>query len=89
MPSRGPEGASISSQSHGTSDPTLTRADQVLGTPSYMAPEQHQGAPATAAADQYATAVMLWVALCGRPPFSGKVHELYQAKRGGRNRVES
>ncbi len=50
---------------------TLTEAGTVLGTPRYMAPEQHDGSTLTAAADQYAFSVALWESLCGEPPFSG------------------
>ena len=51
---------------------TQTEAGVVLGTPRYMAPEQHTGRELTSAADQYAFCVTLWEALCGTPPFSGK-----------------
>lgn len=54
------------------SDHELTTAGSVMGTPRYMAPEQHVGDVLTSAADQYAFCVALWEALCGQPPFAGK-----------------
>jgi tetratricopeptide (TPR) repeat protein len=50
-------------------DGDMTRDGQVLGTPLYMAPEQHAGEPATPRSDQYAFAVALWEAAAGRHPF--------------------
>jgi serine/threonine-protein kinase len=46
----------------------LTRSDQFLGTPAYMAPEQaeSQGAPVTAASDLYATGLIAFRLLVGR-----------------------
>ena len=42
----------------------------VVGTPRYMAPEQHVGRRDLGPAiDQYAFCVALWEALCGEPPF--------------------
>ena len=49
----------------------LTRTGAVMGTPAYMAPEQHAGARATAASDQFSFCVALWEALSGRRPFAG------------------
>ncbi|MFC7501782.1 serine/threonine-protein kinase, partial [Nocardioides sp. GCM10030258] len=42
-----------------------------VGTPSYMAPELHGGAKASASTDIYALGCLLWVALTGSPPFQG------------------
>ncbi|MBK8720444.1 MAG: serine/threonine protein kinase [Deltaproteobacteria bacterium] len=49
--------------SHRTSDGSL------VGTPAYMAPEQHAGREADARSDQYAFCVALWEALLGGRPF--------------------
>lgn len=64
-------------------DASLTRDPARLGTPSYMAPEQHDGQPATAASDQYAFCVSLWQALSGRKPFVGSRRAMVEAKRHG------
>lgn len=47
----------------------LTETGYVMGTPLYMAPEQHRAESLTPAADQYAFCVALWRALTGTPPF--------------------
>jgi serine/threonine-protein kinase len=43
--------------------------EPLLGTPSYIAPEVIQGAPATAASDLYALGVTGWTMLVGHTPF--------------------
>lgn len=48
---------------------TLTGAHRRVGTPSYMAPEQHQGQATGPATDQFAFCVALYRALYGEHPF--------------------
>ncbi len=59
----------------------LTRTGEILGTPTYMAPEHLRGGELTGAADLYAVAVMLYELLAGAPPFSsegGAIAVLYK-----------
>ncbi len=52
-------------------DVDVTLTGERVGTPRYMAPEQHIGGPVHAHADQYSFAASLWEALYGAPPFTG------------------
>ncbi len=47
----------------------VTATGQFIGTPTYLAPEQVAGQPATAATDLYSTGVLLFEMLAGGPPF--------------------
>ncbi|MBL4685037.1 MAG: serine/threonine protein kinase [Nannocystaceae bacterium] len=67
---------------HGT-DTDLTQAGTVLGTPRYMAPEQHRVGPLTPAADQFAYCVTLWEALHSEPPYEGNMEALLRGKLEG------
>jgi serine/threonine protein kinase len=52
-------------------DQTLTGTGELLGSPSYLAPERIEGQQAEPASDLYAVGVLLYEAMCGRKPFEG------------------
>jgi eukaryotic-like serine/threonine-protein kinase len=55
----------------GTADPVRTDQGVVVGTPAYLAPEQHAGGPASEATDRFALCVTAWEVLFGSRPFVG------------------
>jgi serine/threonine protein kinase len=59
-------------------DPSSTLQGTILGSPSYMAPEQAQGDVQAigAASDQYALGVILYELLTGQLPFQGSVAQV-------------
>ena len=69
----------------GSTAPTLTVTGTIMGTPAYMAPEQHLGLRADARADQFSFCVALYEGLYGRRPFPGdNRHALALAVLDGR-----
>ena len=61
-------------------DQTVTHSGQILGTASYLSPEQARGEPASAASDRYSLAVVAYELLTGRRPFLEK-HFAAQAQQ--------
>jgi serine/threonine-protein kinase len=57
-------------------DAGLTQANVMIGTPTYMAPEQFLGAKMDHRVDLYGTGVLLYLLLTGRPPFTGSQEQL-------------
>ncbi|MDH5360498.1 MAG: protein kinase [Gammaproteobacteria bacterium] len=52
-------------------DSSKTRTGTILGTPSYMSPEQIAGKRVDGRSDMFSLAVMVYQLLCGRLPFEG------------------
>ena len=63
----------------------ITETGEVMGTPLYMAPEQHLGQPADARADQFSFCVALYAALYRQSPFPAtSAWELFEAVTTGK-----
>ena len=54
----------------------LTNAGMVMGTPSYMSPEQCQGKDIDRRSDLFSTGVVLYELLTGEKPFSGSIEAI-------------
>jgi eukaryotic-like serine/threonine-protein kinase len=62
-----------------THDSKLTGTGIVIGTPTYISPEQCYARPVTAASDQYSLGVVAYEMLTGRVPFEGAPFTVMQA----------
>ena len=65
---------------------TITRANELTGTPLYLAPELWQGHEATPQSDIYSVGVLLYYLLTGGYPVHGKtVAEVRKRQASGRH----
>ena len=62
-------------------EPSLTKTGAIIGTPAYMAPEQIEGTPLTAATDIYALGMIIYEMVTGRLPYEGDTPMNILAKR--------
>jgi len=57
---------------------TLTQAGSMIGTPSYMSPEQFRGEPVDGRSDVFSSAILLYQLLTGARPFTGSASTVMQ-----------
>ncbi len=68
---------------HESLSASMTVDGAVMGTPIYMAPEQHLGEGTGAPADQFSFCVALWEALAAERPYTGDYEAIARAKLSG------
>lgn len=68
----------------GNADTRLTRTGMVVGTPTYLAPEQVQGKPIDQRTDIYSMGILMYQMLSGSPPYKGPdaISLMYQHVQG-------
>jgi len=74
-----------------STDTKLTKTGLLVGTPTYMAPEQVLGKDVNDCTDIYSLGVIMYEMLTGRPPYSGKdsMSIMYQHVQGKAEPVSS
>jgi eukaryotic-like serine/threonine-protein kinase len=74
LPALSPEAAKLLAHASSSSrlSAPLTHAGTIMGTPSFMAPEQHLGEEADERADQFSFCLSLYEALYDAPPFADR-----------------
>ncbi len=65
------EPLAAASPGSGSVDSQMTAAGSIMGTPSFMAPEQARGDEADERSDVYALGAILYTVLTGKPPYHG------------------
>lgn len=70
---------STQSEERDTRKPTLTRTGAIMGTPAYMAPEQHLAQDTDPRSDQFSFCVALHEALCGTRPYDAETYDELRA----------
>ena len=58
-----------------TGDSTITSAGQVIGSPSYMSPEQAAGRPTDHRSDLFSLGIILYEIIAGEKPFNGETYQ--------------
>jgi serine/threonine protein kinase len=58
-----------------TSDPTITSTGQIVGSPSYMSPEQAAGKTTDDRSDLFSLGIILYEMLAGEKPFKGETYQ--------------
>jgi serine/threonine-protein kinase len=79
----GQKGVGVPLGQKGAGAPGRQTSSDLLGTASYVSPEQIRGDPVDARTDLYAAGCVLYELLCGAPPFEGNVaHVLHEHLTG-------